>query len=147
MKPLSLQEFAERLTAVMPVMCKTMVRYEQNALTKGEVSLPQFWAMSWLVTHEQATMHDLAASLSMKPSTATMLVDRLVELKMLDRHRDGQDRRRVLVRITAKGRRMLDEIHSQKRMALQETFRPLTPVERQQYLDLIETLARRLETN
>jgi len=145
MKPLSLQEFAERLTAVMPVMCKSMVRYEQNALTKGEVSLPQFWAMSWLNDHTGATMHDLARAMNLKPSTATMLVDRLVELKMIDRDRDGVDRRRVLVRLTARGRKILDEVHSQKRMALQETFRHLNPTERQKYLELIEKLAARLE--
>ncbi len=143
---LSLQEFAERLTAVMPVMCKSMVRHEQNALTKGELSLPQFWVMAWLEGHPSATMHELANAMSMKPSTATMLVDRLVRQKLIDRRRDGIDRRRVLVHLTAKGRRILEEIHTQKRKALQETFRPLTAEERQQYLDLIETLAKRLET-
>mgnify|MGYP003604789966 FL=1 len=147
MKPLSLHEFAERVSAVMPVMCKSMVRYEQNALTKGEVSLPQFWAMSWLATNRDATMHDLARAMNMKASTATMLVDRLVEARLLSRERDGVDRRRVLVRLTNKGRTMLEEVHTQKRKALQETFRPLTPDERQQYLHLIETLAQRLEDN
>ena len=147
MKPLSLHEFAERVSAVMPVMCKSMVRYEQNAMTKGEVSLPQFWAMSWLATNRDATMHDLARAMNMKASTATMLVDRLVEARLLSRERDGVDRRRVLVRLTNKGRTMLEEVHTQKRKALQETFRPLTPDERQQYLHLIETLAQRLEDN
>lgn len=147
MKPLSLQEFAERLTAVMPVMCKSMVRYEQNALTKGEVSLPQFWAMSWLAGHTGATMHDLAKAMNLKPSTATMLVDRLVDLKMMARDRDGVDRRRVLVRLSTRGRKILDEVHSQKRKALQETFRHLNAAERQQYLELIEKLAARLEEN
>lgn len=147
MKPLSLHEFAERVSAVMPVMCKSMVRYEQNAMTKGEVSLPQFWAMSWLATNRDATMHDLARAMNMKASTATMLVDWLVEARLLSRERDGVDRRRVLVRLTNKGRTMLEEVHTQKRKALQETFRPLTPDERQQYLHLIETLAQRLEDN
>lgn len=145
MNVLSLPRFAERLTAVMPVMCKSMVRYEQNALTKGEVSLPQFWAMSWLSDHTGASMHDLARAMNLKPSTATMLVDRLVELKMMDRDRDGVDRRRVLVRVSSRGRKILDEVHSQKRKALQETFRHLNATERQQYLELIEKLAARLE--
>lgn len=141
---LSLQEFADRLTAVMPVMCKSMVRYEQNALTKGEVSLPQFWALSWLAQQEQATMHALASAMAMKPSTATMLVDRLAKQKLIQRKRNGIDRRQVLVQMTAKGRRMLEEIHHQKRKALQETFRHLSHDERRQYLELLEKLARKL---
>jgi len=145
MKPISLNEFADRLAAVMPVMCKSMVQYEQNALTTGTLSLPQFWALSWLADHPGTTMHDLAIVLGMKASTATMLVDRLVDLKFLTRKRSEKDRRIVLVKLTAGGLRIITEIHDQKKKALRETFRPLSAVERQQYLALIETLAARLE--
>lgn len=146
MKAISLNEFSERLSAVMPVMCKSMMKYEQNALTTGTLSLPQFWALSWLADHPGATMHDLAGAMNLKASTATMLVDRLVQLSLLDRKRGGDDRRKVLVRLTAKGRRIIDEVFSQKKKALQETFRHLSPPERQKYLELIEKLAQRLET-
>jgi len=145
MKSISLSEFAERLTAVMPVMCKSMMQYEQNALTTGVLSLPQFWSLSWLLEHRDATMHDLAKAMDMKASTATMLVDRLAELKFIDRKRDSADRRKVMVRVTAKGKRIIDEIHLTKKKALQETFRHLNPEERQQYLDLLEKLAGRLQ--
>jgi len=145
MKTISLNEFAERLSAVMPVMCKSMMKYEENALTTGTLSLPQFWALAWLADHPSATMHDLAGAMNLKAPTATMLVDRLVKLKLLDRKRDGKDRRKVLVGISAKGRRTIDVVFSQKKKALQETFRHLSAVERQQYLDLIEKLAFRLE--
>jgi DNA-binding MarR family transcriptional regulator len=142
----TLQEFAERLSAVLPVMCKSMVRYEQNALTTGELTLPQFWALTWVHERDRAAMHDLAVSLAMNPSTATLLVDRLVGKKLMSRVRDRSDRRRVLVRVTPRGRRMLEEIHTQKRKALLETFRPLTARERSRYLELVETLARRIES-
>ena len=142
---ITLNNFAERLSAVMPVMCKSMMKYEENALTTGTVSLPQFWVLSWLADFPDATMHDLAKAMNMKAPTATMLVDRLVQLKLLDRKRAGDDRRKVLVHLTAKGRRTIEEVFSQKKKALQETFRHLSPGERLQYLELIEKLARRLE--
>lgn len=133
----SLHEFAERLSAVLPVMCKSMVRYEQNALTTGELTLPQFWALSWVQERDGAAMNDLAVAMAMNPSTATLLVDRLVRKKLMSR---------VLVRLTRQGRRILEEIHTQKRKALLETFRPLTARERSRYLELVETLARRIES-
>jgi len=145
MKPISLNEFADRLAAVMPIMCKSMVQYEQNALTAGTLSLPQFWALSWLESHPGTTMHDLAIVLGMKASTATMLVDRMVDLKLLTRKRSEKDRRIVLVKLTSNGLKMITEIKEQKKQALRETFRPLSALERQQYLELIETLAARLE--
>lgn len=145
MKPISLNEFADRVAAVMPIMCKSMVQYEQNALTAGTLSLPQFWTLSWLADHPGATMHDLAAALGLKASTATMLVDRLADLKLLARKRGNEDRRMVLVRLTARGTSMIHEIRDQKKQALRETFRALSAEERQLYLDLMETLAARLE--
>lgn len=142
---LSLESFAERLTAVMPVMCKSMLRYEQNALTSGTLSLPQFWAMGWMRERGEATMHELSEAMQMKPSTATMLVDRMVRLKLAARRRNVDDRRKVHVRLTRAGERMLDDMRDQKKRALTETFRHMQPRERAQYLQLIETLADRLK--
>ncbi|MCB1070734.1 MAG: MarR family transcriptional regulator [Verrucomicrobia bacterium] len=144
MNEVSLQEFAERVSSVMPVMCKSMMRYEENALTQGILSVPQFWAMSWLGKNPASSMHDLAQALKLKPSTATMLITRLTEMGLVERKHDTDDRRKVLVRLTRKGIKLLDEIGAQKKKALQETFRPLNPTERNQYLFLIETLAARL---
>lgn len=131
----------------MPVMCKSMVRYEQNALTAGTLSLPQFWVMSWLMDHRAATMHELSSAMKMKPSTATMQVDRLVRMKLLSRRREDKDRRKVHVALTRTGSQMIREIYQQKKMALRETFRHLNARERRLYIDLIETLAGRLENS
>jgi len=146
MAKVSLNEFADRLTAVMPVVIKSMIRHEQNALIDGCINPSQYWAMNWLALREEgATMNEFAEATDMRPSTATMLVDRLVELKFVERSNDPDDRRKVLVRLTAEGKKAQGEIKEQKKNAVRETFRPLDEDEREQYLSLIETLADRLE--
>lgn len=147
MGTITLDNLAERLTAVMPIMCKSMVRYEENALTEGTLTLPQFWALSWLKENTTATMNELAEATNLIPSTATMLVDRLCELKLVERQRDEGDRRKVQVRLTEAGKKTIQEIHDQKKKALRETFRHLNADEREQYLKLIETLAERLRNS
>ena len=144
--PPALAAFADRLSAAMPVLCASMIRHERNALTDGRLSLPQFWALAWLEGHEAgAPMHELAAALDLKASTATLLVDRLCARSWARRVSDPADRRRVIIRLTPSGRRLVREIHDTKRKALQETFRALSADERHRYLELIETLAARLQ--
>jgi DNA-binding MarR family transcriptional regulator len=46
---------------------------------------------------------DLARRLRVSPATMSLAVDRLVRLRCVRRTRDGADRRRVLLRLTAQG--------------------------------------------
>ena len=55
---------------------------------------------------------------------------------------DAMDRRAVRVALTAKGRRILEEIHSQKRRSLLKLYRPLTAAERTSYLSVVEKMVR-----
>ena len=145
MKPVSLEQFSARLSAVMPVMCSSMMRYEKNMLTAGTLTLPQFRLLCWLQAHPDATMHEAAAAVQVKASTATMLVDRLSGHALVRRSRVAGDRRKVQLRLTAKGANVLDEIARQRERALQETFRHLSPRERNNYLAILEKLAKRLQ--
>ncbi|HMP90656.1 MAG TPA: MarR family winged helix-turn-helix transcriptional regulator [Kiritimatiellia bacterium] len=146
MSNISLNEFSRRLAAVMPIMCKSMMQYEQNALTTGQLSLPEFWTLSLLLERGETTMHELADAMSLKASTATMLAGRLERIKLIVRKRDKLDRRKVLVKATTRAVNLVAEVHNQKRKALEKTFRHLDPHERELYLELLEKLAGRLQT-
>lgn len=145
MQPVSLAQFSSRLSAVMPVMCTSMMRYEKNMLTAGTLTLPQFRLLCWLREHPEASMHEAAAAVQVKASTATMLVDRLAGHALVRRSRVAGDRRKVQLRLTPKGAGVLDEMARQREMALQETFRHLSPRERTDYLVILEKLAKRLQ--
>jgi DNA-binding MarR family transcriptional regulator len=136
--------FAERLAELMPQLCRAMIRYESNLLTTGQITLPQFWALEWLHERGASAMHDLAQALAMKSSAASMMADRLVELKLLRRTRGPKDRRVVLVELSARGRRMVSQVHRQKRRGIAELFKALTRAERAQYLNLVAKLVRAL---
>ncbi|HEY8241023.1 MAG TPA: MarR family winged helix-turn-helix transcriptional regulator [Kiritimatiellia bacterium] len=125
----------------MPHLCRAMIRYESNLLTTGQITLPQFWALEWLHERGASPMHDLAGALAMKSSAASMMADRLVELKLIRRTRRPKDRRVVLVELSAQGKRMVGEVHRQKRRGIAELFKALTKSERAQYLALVEKLA------
>ena len=80
---------------------------------------------------------ELATSLLVKNHTAVELVARLVDSGLAKREPSAADRRRVLLRITAKGERLLTRITR----ANLEQLRTTAPV----FEDLMQTL-RRLDT-
>ena len=59
---------------------------------------------------EPTTIGFLAKRMLLKHHSTVELVDRLVELDLLARHPDAADRRKVLLSLTAKGRRLLTKL-------------------------------------
>ena len=126
----------------MPQLCRAMVRHERNYLTRGDLTLPQLWALEIMQDREGCALNELESALQLKPSTATMFVDRMTQLGIARRVRNAKDRRSIKVAITPKGRRILQKIEKDKRKGMNALFKPFTPGERGAYLILLEKLVR-----
>jgi DNA-binding MarR family transcriptional regulator len=137
----SLPAFAEHVSALFPRLCRAMVRHESNHLTSGTITLPQLWALELIRETKSVAMHDLAETLHLKSPSATMLVDHLDELGLVRRTRGARDRRVVQVALSAKGRKVLDDILRQKKKGVMEIFKPLSAAERRSYLAILNKLA------
>ena len=140
----SLPAFADHVSALFPRLCRAMVRHESNHLTNGTITLPQLWALELIRDQKSMAMHDLASALELKSPSATMLVDQLDELGLVRRTRGAEDRRVVQVALTAKGRKVLDDILRQKKKGIMEIFKPLSVSERRSYLAILNKLANAL---
>jgi len=67
----------------------------------------QLWALSQLQARPGSTVSELAVALSIHLSTASNLLDRLEDRKLVRRHRGPPDQRVVRVTLTAEGERTL----------------------------------------
>lgn len=105
----------------------------------GPLTLSQFFALLAAQRHDDGcTMSDLAAETLLPPSTATSVVDRLVELGLAKRLRDeAGDRRQVLVRPTPEGEALLRRVRQTRRADVAQALPPDAD------LDLITELLRR----
>jgi DNA-binding MarR family transcriptional regulator len=79
-------------------------------LVRLGISMAQLHVMHLLEGHGELAMSRLADMLDVSFSAATGLVDRVEERGFVERIRVPEDRRVVLVRITAAGRQMLDDV-------------------------------------
>ena len=134
----NLKEFSRQVVEVMPLMFREFSKREGNELTRGKISFPQMVALDYVSTHRKVKMTELSKVLSTQLSSTTVLVDRLIEQGFLSRCRDESDRRVVWVSATAKGKKVISKIMSEKRRSIEEIFKPLSFEEREQYLAILK---------
>ena len=137
-RELSAGAFADRMMSAMRRMRHNILSAERSYLTRGIITLPQLWVLLEIAESGNCPMSSLSRTLGLKSSTVTGIMDRLVELRLAARATSASDRREVLASLTAKGRRILDHIRTEKKRLLVRAFGPLNARERAEYLRIIE---------
>ncbi len=121
-------------------------RLQHELYTVGgvELSLGQIDALESVAAGD-IRMHELAARLLIDPSTATRTVAPLVDLALLERVPDPDNRRYVILRCTATGRRTAKRIGKERMQLMERVLAPMSPDRRllladllEEYLDLID---------
>ena len=72
-------------------------------------------------------MRALADQLDVSPSTATRVCDRLVDKKLVRRRIDDDDRRAVLVDLTPRGRKLIEQVMQRRRTLIADILGQLPP--------------------
>jgi MarR family transcriptional regulator, organic hydroperoxide resistance regulator len=139
-QPMPLDQFVGRLTQILPRLVREVWQFDRTHVAAGDFSLSQIWALEYLLEHPSCTMCEMASVLRLNGSTATGQMDRLVRRSFVRRSRSRDDRRVVLVSLTARGRRMMQQIRDRKRQALTRWFGQITEADRMRYLTIVEKL-------
>ena len=108
--------------------------------TKVEISPPHFEIMKLL--DEAGTLHvaEIGERLLIARAQMTHLIDKLVDLGIVERQMDTADRRMINVVLTSKGRAIVEERDSNIKKATKETLSCLTDVELETLSDSLEKL-------
>lgn len=89
----------------------------------------QLWALQELADQASLRVGELATRMALHQSTASNLLDRLEEQKLVARSRDDNDQRVVRVNLTDAGRKKLAEAPKPARGILPEALRTMSPGE------------------
>ncbi len=87
---------------------------ESLASVEEVVTMPQLRVLI-LAGREQQSMTSIAEDLGVHASNATRTCERLVRAGLLDRTPDTEDRRRVVLTLTADGERLLAQVMERRR--------------------------------
>ena len=98
------KQCAEQLLDIVPLMMRA-IRAQVRSRGGGGLSLPQFRALAFLGRNESAMLGDVGEFLGLTLPAASKLIEGLVAAGMVSRRADPVDRRKVMLRLTAAGRR------------------------------------------
>ncbi|MEI6279967.1 MAG: MarR family transcriptional regulator [Verrucomicrobiae bacterium] len=130
----------ERLADIIMVMQRCFVQYLSEELSRGKVSFPQFFLLGHIASGESLSMTEISEMMSHTTAAATGLVDRLGNLGYVERMHASDDRRKVLVRVTAKGEALVGRIRQDIVAKLSLVTGMLKPQEQTAWLRIYEKI-------
>ncbi|MGH7910162.1 MAG: MarR family winged helix-turn-helix transcriptional regulator [Candidatus Dormibacteraceae bacterium] len=86
---------------------------------------------------------ELGRALNLSPASVTRLIDRLEERGLLLRERDGEDRRRVAVKLLPSGRRLVGEQGMLRNTPVDLAIRSMTEDEQRTFTVVVRDLVER----
>lgn len=113
----------------------------ERHLSQAGASFGTWTVLAMLESGGQAVQRVLAASLGIEGPTLTRHLDRLEELGLIRRNRDGADRRYALIELTAAGRALCHELDAIARAANDELLAGFSDDEITQLKGMLRRLA------
>lgn len=110
------------------------------AIAAEGVTTEQWQVLDHLDRHGGCTMSSLAGATGLNSSTLTRIVDRLTTSALAYRNADRDDRRRVLVHLSARGSQLTRQLRPQVTAAEATAAADLSPAERTDLAGLLGRL-------
>jgi DNA-binding MarR family transcriptional regulator len=141
MKEDSNGELVEMIFKVARLM-KGEMSYTNNII---HLSILQIQTLIFLSKNTRVSMSDIAEHFNIELSSATSLLNKLYEQKLVVRHEDGQDRRLVIITLTETGKALLKQAMCERRKKLEKILAYLSEKERLDLSAIIKSLHNRLQ--
>jgi DNA-binding MarR family transcriptional regulator len=108
---------------------------------EGTMSVSEFLVLRMLAQTGPSRVSQIARKMQITASAVTFLTDKLADKELILRKRDEADRRVVLVSITEKGARVLEELEALRRAAAERMLEGLSDSELSGIVAILEKLA------
>jgi DNA-binding MarR family transcriptional regulator len=131
---------AERLADIFTVLQRCFILNLSKELSRGNVSFPQYCLLGFLREQNALTMSEIAQKMGHSTAAATGLIDRLENLGHVKRMHARDDRRKVLVQITASGSDLVAEVREDMISNLLKMMEVLEPGEQKSWLQIYEKI-------
>jgi len=116
-----------------------------NPRVKTDLRMSQIKALYAFRDRDGLSMTELAESLGLKMPSMTMLADGLEREGFIRRQRDGQDRRKVFVWLTPKGKRLRSDFLARRHRIARSVIGSLDGSDKAELLGALGSVCRILE--
>lgn len=112
---------------------------------RSDLRLSQIRAIAAFRNKNRLSMKELAHNIGVNLPTMTMMINSLIKDDMAERDRGKSDRRKVIVRLTAQGKKIKARFLAQRRKTAQTIFSSLNHDDKQELLSCLSGACRILE--
>ena len=141
----SAEAVAREILDVVPYAMR-VIREEMRRHRGSDLSVPQFRSLLFLQRNPGAALHQVAEHLGLTPPTVSKMVFGLVSRGLVERPDSAVDRRRVELRITARGTALLDRVRGETVAKFAERLESLPMAEREKLLSGLGSLRKALQS-
>ena len=127
------------------VMSRLMIDHYQKQIIELELTLPQAQVLR-VLRRGPLTTGQLAAELRISAPAVTQLTDRLIRKDLIERRAAADDRRCVIVALSDKGARLIDEFRKRRRDIFNRALADLSEIEQKQVMEALGKVVKALET-
>lgn len=100
----------------------------------------QLRVLQLLLEHDQLTNSDIVEALDIRPSSVSVLVNKLEEAGLIERVASTEDKRVMLISLSDKGRNFINTAHDFKNELSEDLFSALSTEEQQQLAGILRKL-------
>ncbi len=140
-----IEKFTSAIQAIFPKLMHYLNAEESRELTGLGITPSQINALLVLYFHDSLTMGELSSEIYLAESAATRLVNRLVNLNLVKRRGDENDRRIVRVALTSYGRQLSRLVFERRSFRFNNLAQRLEPMERENLVVSLQAVMRVFE--
>lgn len=126
------------LILLLPIFHKKLLRMDMGGVT-GELTRHHF-AIAGMIAQGKMTVSEMAKILGTPKPQMTHLIDQLVDMGIVERHPDTEDRRVINLALTDHGRTLFREVKEKVKENMKIRLSGLTPEELSEMSHALETL-------
>lgn len=141
------EKFTAAIQAIFPKLMHYLNAEENRELTGLGITPSQINALLVLYFHDDLTMGKLSQEICLAESAATRLVNRLVNLNLVKRRGDDNDRRIVRVALTSYGRQLSSLVFERRSHRFNNLAQRLSKTERENLIVSLQAVMRVFENS
>jgi MarR family transcriptional regulator, organic hydroperoxide resistance regulator len=133
------QAEAKRILNSIRQLVRALRLFDREAQTKHGISAAQMFVLHTLSEEEALSLNELAERTATDQSSASVVVQRLVEAGLVTRTQNAQDRRHVELRLTSKGRTVIRRSPPPAQQRILAAVESMSSRERKAFATMLET--------
>lgn len=104
------------------------------------LTIIQFHCLAYLNNNKKVLMSEVANYFKITTPTATAIIDRLVKMRLVSRITDLKDRRKIIVKLTKKGKDLFKEIIKSNCQHIKSILSKLSNQEKKRLIKITEKI-------